>query len=107
MGRELDRLKTALASSEQTLQQVRRAAERLRGELRIAGNIQRAMLPAPVYSSADAGALRNGGPGGLKIAAALRPAKAIAGDFYDYFAVGPHGMGLSVGDVSDKGVAAA
>ena len=37
----------------------------------------------------------------------MKPAKAIGGDFYDYFLIDDRKLGFAVGDVSGKGVPAA
>lgn len=45
---------------------------------------------------------------GWKLAATIRPAKQVAGDFYDIFTVkGTRSLAVVVGDVCDKGVGAA
>src|SRR6185312_3962401 len=41
------------------------------------------------------------------IAASMRPALEVGGDFYDVFPVGSGRLGLAIADVSGKGVAAA
>jgi serine phosphatase RsbU (regulator of sigma subunit)/anti-sigma regulatory factor (Ser/Thr protein kinase) len=71
----------------------------LDAELGIAGEIQRAMVPA-------ADALR-GSVHGMEIAALLEPARAVGGDFFNVIALDDRYSCFYVGDVSDKGVAAA
>ena len=69
----------------------------LESELRTASAIQLEAMPSSRYAL----------PGGeLKLNAFIRPAKIVGGDFYDYFRVGSDLVFL-VGDVSDKGMAAA
>ncbi len=46
-------------------------------------------------------------PAGWEIAAAFHPARQVAGDFYDAFALEDGRVALVVGDVCDKGVGAA
>lgn len=75
------------------------ARERLESELAIAREIQMAMLPRDHQLDLDG---RH-----LEIAAVLEPAKAVGGDFYNYFAIDEHVVGFYIGDVSDKGVPAA
>jgi len=70
-----------------------RALER---DLEIGRQIQRDFLPD---------ALPN--PAGWEIAAAFHPARQVAGDFYDAFALEDGRVALVVGDVCDKGVGAA
>ncbi len=46
-------------------------------------------------------------PSGWEIAAYFRPARQVAGDFYDAFPLSHNRIGLVIGDVCDKGVGAA
>ncbi|HSB64436.1 MAG TPA: SpoIIE family protein phosphatase [Thermoanaerobaculia bacterium] len=71
-------------------------AKNLERELEIGRNIQKSFLPRslPVVQ-------------GWEIAAMLRPARQVGGDFYDAFPLSGGGIGLAVGDVCDKGVGAA
>lgn len=43
----------------------------------------------------------------LELYAEVYPAREVAGDFYDFFAVGPNRLGFAVADISGKGVSAA
>jgi serine phosphatase RsbU (regulator of sigma subunit)/catechol 2,3-dioxygenase-like lactoylglutathione lyase family enzyme len=45
--------------------------------------------------------------GSLDYAGACVPARAVGGDYYDYLPLGPDRLGLVVGDVMGKGIAAA
>lgn len=70
--------------------------ERLEQEVRVARDIQTALLPE----------------GGLKLpgydfATAWRSARAVGGDFYDYWELPGPRVGLVIADVSDKGIPAA
>jgi serine phosphatase RsbU (regulator of sigma subunit) len=66
-------------------------------ELRAAGSIQAGFLP-------DGGLI----PAGWQVETRFRPARHVAGDFYDVFdLVGGRMLGLVVADVCDKGVGAA
>ena len=69
-----------------------------RDEMASAAAIQRAMLPPPLAAG-------NWG-GRVALHAAMRPAREIGGDFYDFFALGENRLGLVIGDVSGKGVPA-
>ncbi len=94
------------ATVRKTLEEVRRqrAAEddrnrlvTLERDLELAAEIQRSFLPG-------------GGPveeAGFALCAAMTPARAVGGDFYDYFRLGDGRLGLVIGDVSGKGVPAA
>jgi sigma-B regulation protein RsbU (phosphoserine phosphatase) len=65
-------------------------------DLRIAAEIQRALLPEPSYQS-PAGAL----------AASSIPCRTVGGDFFDYIEVADGGLGFALGDVAGKGPPAA
>jgi sigma-B regulation protein RsbU (phosphoserine phosphatase) len=94
------------ATVHKTLGQVRRqrAAEDdrnrlivLEHDLRTAAEIQRSFLPnGELVDRAD-----------VALCAAMTPARAVGGDFYDYFTLGDGRLGLVIGDVSGKGISAA
>jgi serine phosphatase RsbU (regulator of sigma subunit) len=69
---------------------------RLERDLRVAAEIQRALLPEPKFEAA-----------GLDLAAVTVPCRTIGGDFYDYLDVGEGRFGFTLGDVSGKGPPAA
>jgi serine phosphatase RsbU (regulator of sigma subunit) len=69
---------------------------RLDRDLRIAADIQRALLPEPAF---DAGI--------ADLAAASIPCRTVGGDFFDYLEVGESGFGFALGDVAGKGPPAA
>ena len=69
---------------------------RLDRDLRIAADIQRALLPEPAF---DAGI--------ADLAAAAIPCRTVGGDFFDYIEVGEQGFGFALGDVAGKGPPAA
>lgn len=74
-----------------------RDAESLSREMAVARNIQRDFLPESLPLAR-----------GVKLEAALEPARQVSGDFYDAFTLPPSGtVVLVVGDVCDKGVGAA
>jgi sigma-B regulation protein RsbU (phosphoserine phosphatase) len=68
----------------------------LERELEIGKEIQAGFLPHDIPQ-----------PDGWQIAAFFRPAREVAGDFYDVFEVEPGKLALLLGDVTDKGVGAA
>mgnify|MGYP002713135035 CR=1 FL=1 len=70
--------------------------EKLEHELELARNIQRSILP-------DNLALMDG----FDFGARMLPARAVGGDLYDFIQLGDDTIGISIGDVSDKGVHAA
>lgn len=101
-GSDLRLLKTLAASMSLALENARlweqedlyrKALER---EFEIGRQIQAGFLPDSVPQ-----------PKGWEIAAILKPAREVAGDFYDVFRL-PHGrIGLVIADVCDKGLGAA
>ena len=72
--------------------------ERIGTELSLAARIQAAMLP-------DSAAFPERTE--FKLSASMEPAKAVGGDFYDFFLVDEDHLGLVIADVSGKGVPAA
>jgi serine phosphatase RsbU (regulator of sigma subunit) len=74
------------------------AAEKARIErdLRIAAEIQRALLPEGSYVGAA-----------VDLAAASIPCRTVGGDFFDYIELGDRGLGFALGDVAGKGPPAA
>ncbi|MCM3881676.1 MAG: SpoIIE family protein phosphatase [Vicinamibacterales bacterium] len=69
---------------------------RLEHELRLAADIQRALLPDADQSGAY-----------FDVAAASNPCRAIGGDFFDYFHLPNGAFGFALGDVAGKGPPAA
>ena len=65
-------------------------------DLRIAAEIQRALLPEPSFETAS-----------YDLAAASIPCRTVGGDFYDYLDIGNGGFGFALGDVAGKGPPAA
>ena len=65
-------------------------------ELKIAAEIQRALLPASQYVGKA-----------FEVAATSVPCRAIGGDFFDYFHLSRDGFAFVLGDVAGKGPAAA
>ena len=87
------------AAHVESIASLERDRERVRAELELAAHIQSSALPplAPPFT----------GGSGFELAARMRPAKEVGGDFYDFFTVGEGRVGVVVADVSDKGVPAA
>ena len=73
--------------------------ERLVGEMNAATDIQASMLPRDFVKFCE------GKP--FTLFASMDPAKAVGGDFYDYFMIDDDHLGLVMADVSGKGVPAA
>jgi serine phosphatase RsbU (regulator of sigma subunit) len=70
--------------------------QRINDDLIVARRLQAAILPTDFDSFAP-----------TELAAVMRPAYEMAGDFYDVFHIGDRKLALVVGDVSGKGIAAA
>ena len=70
--------------------------ERIEQEIAAAATIQQAMLPENFVP-----------PAGLELAAFMRPARMVGGDFYDYFMLDAERMFFCIGEVSGEGVSAA
>jgi sigma-B regulation protein RsbU (phosphoserine phosphatase) len=95
LGELADSFNSMTASIEELLRQ---AAEkkRLEEELRIARQIQMSLLPqGPLVMP------------GLSVAALCVPAREVGGDYYDFFPLDDHRLGLLIADVSGKGTSAA
>ena len=72
--------------------------ERLGTELDIANRIQASMLPNtfPAFPDRDE----------FDVYALMKPAKSVAGDFYDFFLIDEDHLGVVMADVSGKGIPA-
>jgi serine phosphatase RsbU (regulator of sigma subunit) len=70
-------------------------ARRMADELRLASNVQRSLLPAPMQHDR------------LEIAREFIPFREIGGDYYDFIELGPARLAVAIGDVMGKGVPAA
>lgn len=76
-----------------------RQLNQLQEELSVASRIQQTILPR------NFDLVNSSGP--FDIFAEMIPAKQVGGDFYDFFPIGADRLGLVIGDVSGKGIAAA
>jgi len=95
LGELTDSFNSMTASIEDLLRQ---AAEkkRLEEELRIAREIQMSLLPqGPLLMP------------GLAVTALCVPAREVGGDYYDFFPIDDHRVGVLIADVSGKGTSAA
>jgi serine phosphatase RsbU (regulator of sigma subunit) len=70
-------------------------AGRMAGELRLASQVQRSLLPPPLHHPR------------LDVAGEFIPVREIGGDYYDLVPLGPDRLALAIGDVMGKGVPAA
>jgi sigma-B regulation protein RsbU (phosphoserine phosphatase) len=98
LTRAFDQMRRQLAGHIDTAKRTAREQERMASELEIARQIQLALIPEAHWLADD---------GRLEVHAALRPASAVGGDLYTYFALGAKHVCVMVGDVSDKGIPAA
>lgn len=73
--------------------------EKINSELKIAKKIQKSLLPDNFSKFKD--------KYNFDIFASMSPAKMVGGDFYDFFLVDEDHIAIVIGDVSDKGIAAA
>jgi phosphoserine phosphatase RsbU/P len=87
----------AVAALKDALERERAAAqERLERDVRIAQEVQARLFPqkAPEVR-------------GVECFGVCRPARSVAGDYYDFLALDARHLGIAVGDVSGKGLPAA
>ncbi len=88
-----------LASYMEDLTSLTAQQERISAELNVAESIQSSMLPESLVGYE--------GVHDFEITSYMKPAKEVGGDFYDYFVIDDDHIGLSIADVSGKGVPAA
>jgi serine phosphatase RsbU (regulator of sigma subunit) len=99
---DIDLLMTLANSMSLSLENARlfneseRLLSQMEGELKIARQTQRSILP-----------LRNPRRAGYDIGTLIIPARAVGGDFYDFIHLDQNRLCLVIGDVSDKGLPAA
>ncbi len=86
----------ALALNNADLFTERLERERLERELAIAREVQQRLLPQHLPEL-----------DGVALSATSVPAQEVCGDYYDFVRIGPHCLGVIVGDVSGKGTSAA
>ena len=89
-----DRL-TGLVAELQEALRTKTAYIALQRDLQLATRVQRSFLPGERYSVP-----------GLDIHATMHTAREVGGDFYDFFALDEHRVGIAIGDVVGKGVPA-
>ena len=99
LKRHRDHLEEEVQRRTQELLDANLARQKLENELDVARGLQLSMLAADRFKLP--------GDSGGALAALLRPARAVGGDLYDYQMLEPRKLLMVLGDVSDKGVAAA
>jgi phosphoserine phosphatase RsbU/P len=92
-------MQIALKSYIQNLMETTAAREKIESELKIAHDIQMNIVPRTFPPFPDRTE--------LEIYALLEPARAVGGDWYDYFFTNEDHICFAIGDVSGKGVPAA
>ena len=97
--REIKSMQNRIVDYTDNLTRVTAEKERVNTELRTASQIQESMLPDifPPFPERRE----------FDLYASMTPAKAVGGDFYDFFLVDDDHLALVIADVSDKGVPAA
>jgi serine phosphatase RsbU (regulator of sigma subunit) len=95
LGELASSFNTMTTSIEDLLRQ-KAQKERLEQELEIARGIQMSLLPqAPLEG------------GGVSFAGHCQPARAVGGDYYDFWTIDHHRFGMLIADVAGKGTSAA
>ena len=95
----MSEMEVALSKYVDNVTQMTAEKERMAAEMDLAARIQLGML---------SGSLANfKGVQNFDVCASIKPAKEVGGDFYDFFAIDEDHIGLSIADVSGKGVPAA
>ena len=94
VARQQERLTTLVAELQEALR-TKTAYLALQRDLQLATRVQRSFLPGERFSAP-----------GMEIHATMRTAKEVGGDFYDFFALDEHRVGIVIGDVVGKGVPA-
>jgi putative ABC transport system permease protein len=70
--------------------------EKLRRDLALAAEVQKRLLPAQAPNA-----------NGAALSAVSFPARSVGGDYYDFFELGNHRIGIALADIAGKGIAAA
>ncbi len=87
----------AVAALKESVERERQASqERLERDVRIAQEVQSRLFPQKVPKSAA-----------LECAGVCRPARGVAGDYYDFLEIDRGHLGIALGDVAGKGISAA
>lgn len=98
LAKSILKMEQDIISYMEHLQKVTKEQERLNTELNIATQIQKSMLPN-IMSLPEQEE--------YCIAASMTPAKAVGGDFYDFFMIDSSHLAIVMADVSGKGIPAA
>ena len=93
---ELGNSFNAMTSSISSLIDEQRQRQRLENELSIAREVQGQLFPQKLPEIP-----------GVELAAVVRAARVVSGDYYDFVQLGPQRLGMVVADISGKGISAA
>ncbi|MBQ7535215.1 MAG: SpoIIE family protein phosphatase [Stomatobaculum sp.] len=96
---EIQSMQQRIVESTDRMTKMTAERERAYTELRMAAQIQSSMLPGKFPPFPDRSE--------FDLFASMDPAKAVGGDFYDFFMIDEDHLCLVIADVSDKGVPAA
>jgi sigma-B regulation protein RsbU (phosphoserine phosphatase) len=99
LAKSFSHMQTELKRSMEELRVTTAAKQKIESELEIARSIQMSLVPRTFPAFPDRRE--------FDLYAELHPARAIGGDFYDFFMLDRDRICLAIGDVSDKGVPAA
>ncbi len=99
LHRDIRTMQEGIVENTRKLAQMTAEKERVRTELDMAAGIQSGALPNVFPAFPDRT--------DFSVYATMTPAKAVGGDFYDFFLVDDTHLGIVMADVSDKGVPAA
>ncbi len=96
--KDIQKMQLGIIRYMKNLTAVTEEKERLGTELDIANRIQASMLPNtfPAFPDRDE----------FDVYALMKPAKSVAGDFYDFFLIDDDHLGVVMADVSGKGIPA-
>ncbi|EQB34393.1 hypothetical protein M947_10960 [Sulfurimonas hongkongensis] len=92
----IDTMQKAIKKYIKDLRIATMAQQKIDSELDIARSIQRSMLPKGLSENEN-----------IRLCAMLKPARAVGGDFYDFFYIDEEHLCFLIADVSGKGVPAA
>lgn len=93
---EIRSMQTRILDYTDDMMRVTAEKERHKAEMDMAANIQISALPSAMPDDPR-----------FALSASMKPAKAVGGDFYDFFFIDDDHLALVIADVSDKGVPAA
>ena len=99
LAESFNQMTEELTASMERLAKTTAQKERIETELSVGTRIQTGLLPAgqnPFPKRKD-----------FDLAAMMKPAREVGGDFYDFYFLDEHHLAITVADVSDKGVPAA